>query len=160
MVMSSGPTMLTFILSHWHVVQTHVSTSVPSEIQRLYLSQIYGADPFGVSRFWALGVRASTPLELPFAKIPKSLSTPLLDPTVKFLSYDLRRRSFQNFDFRYFVTCENKVLPFWFPGCRNTIWKPHVPPDVPDEFRFSRITISTFLCNSKGFLNPTHIFQI
>jgi hypothetical protein len=129
MVTSSGPTMLTFLLSHWHVVHTHVSTSIPSEIQRLDLSQIYGADPFGVSGFRASGVHASTPLELPFAEILKLLSTPPLDPTVKFLSYDLRCRSFQNFGFRYFATCENKVLPFWFPGCRNVIRQPRVPPD-------------------------------
>jgi hypothetical protein len=113
---------------------------------------------FGVS---ASGVRASTHLELSFAEILKLLSTLPLDPTVKFLSYDLRCRSFQNFGFRYFATCENKVLPLWFPGCRNVVRQPRVPPmDGPDEFGISRIAISTFLCNSKGFLNPAHVFQI
>jgi hypothetical protein len=50
------------------------------------LSQIYNANPFGVSGFRASEVRASTHLELPFAEILKSLSIKLLDPTVKFFS--------------------------------------------------------------------------
>jgi hypothetical protein len=62
MVMSSGPTMLTFLLSHWHVVHTHVSTSIPSEIQRLDLSQIYGRRSFrrfGVSGIGSLCIHTS-----------------------------------------------------------------------------------------------------
>jgi hypothetical protein len=81
---------------------------------------------FGVS---ASGVRASPHLELSFAEILKLLSTLPLDPTVKFLSYDLRCRSFQNFGFRYFATCENKVLPLWFPRVPKCHPAATCPPD-------------------------------
>jgi hypothetical protein len=116
---------------------------------------------FRVSGFRASRVRASTPLELSFAEILKLLSTPPLDQTVKFLSYDLWCRSFQNFRFRYFVTCETRFFTFDFLGCETSSGS-HVlsPMDSPDEFWISRIVISMFLCNSKGFLNPVHVFQI
>jgi hypothetical protein len=71
--------------------------SIPSEIQWLDLSQIYGADPFSILGFRASGVRASTHLKLSFAEIMKLWSIHLLDPMVKFLSYDLWCRSFPDF---------------------------------------------------------------
>jgi hypothetical protein len=108
---------------HWHVVHTHVSMSIPSEIQWLYLSQIYGADIFGVS---GIGVRATTHLELPFAEIPKLLSTLPLDPMVKFLSYDLRCRSF--LELRVFAISRlrkqgSSLLVSWVPKrCLTTMF--------------------------------------
>jgi hypothetical protein len=116
---------------------------------------------FHVSGSRASRVHASTPLELLFAEIPKLLSTPPLDPMVKFLSYDLRCRSFHNFGFRYFATCETRFFTFGFLGVETSSGN-HVfsPMDSPGEFGISCIVISMFLCNSKGFLNPVHIFQI
>jgi hypothetical protein len=159
--MSLGPTILACLLDSM-ARATHPCVHVHSKaIQQLDFSQIYGADLFSVSGFRASGVHASTHLELPFAEILKLLSTLPLDQTVKLLSYDLWCRSFRNFGFRYFMTCENKVLPLWFLGCQNVVWQPRVPPmDGPDEFMILHIAISTFLCNSKGFLNPAHVFQI
>jgi hypothetical protein len=123
-----GPTILACLLDSL-ARGAHPCVHVHSkEIQWLDFSQIYGTDIFGISGFRASGVRASPHLELPFAEIPKLLSTLPLDPTVKFLSYDLRCRSFRNFGFHYFATCENKVLPLWFLGCRNVVRQPHVPP--------------------------------
>jgi hypothetical protein len=128
-VMSSGPTILTCLLNSL-ARDTHPCVHVHSkEIQRLDFSQIYNTDLFSVSGFRASGVRASTHLKLPFAEISKLLSTLPLDQMVKFLSYDLRCRSFRNFGFRYFMTCENKVLPLWFTGCQNVVQQPRAPRD-------------------------------
>jgi hypothetical protein len=127
--MSSSPTILTCLLNSL-ARHTHPCVHVHSKaIQRLDFSQIYDTDLFDISGFRESGVRASTHLKLPFADILKLLSTLPLDQMVKFLSYDLEYRSFQNFGFRYFATCENKVLPLWFIGCRNVIWQPHAPRD-------------------------------
>jgi hypothetical protein len=126
-VMSSGPTILACLLDSL-ARGTHPCVHVHSkEIQWLDFSQIYGADLFDVSGFRALGVHASTHLKLPFAEILKLLSTLPLDQTVKFLSYNLWCRSFRDFGFRYFVTCENRVLPLWFTGCRNVVKQPRAP---------------------------------
>jgi hypothetical protein len=117
LMMSSGPTILTCLLDSL-ARGTHPCVHIHSKaIQWLDFSQIYGANLFGISGFWASRVRASTHLELPFAEILKLLSTLPLDQIVKLLSYDLQCRSFQNFRFRYFVTFEIKVLPLRFTGC-------------------------------------------
>jgi hypothetical protein len=99
LTMSSVPPLSLFSPTHWHMVQIHVSTSIPRKIQRSDLSQIYSADSFGVSGFRASKVRASTHLELPFAEIMKSLPTNLLDPTVKFFSHNLWCILFWDFEF-------------------------------------------------------------
>ena len=54
---------------------------------------------------------------------------------------------------------KTRFFPFGFLGPKTPSDSHMFPPmDSPDEFGLSRIAISTFLCNSKGFLNPVHVF--
>jgi hypothetical protein len=103
-----------------------------SKIQQLDFSWIYYAYPFGILGFLASGVRASSPLELLFAETPKLRSILPLDPMV---TYDLWCRSFRDFAFCYFATCENKgscPWVFWVPKRRPTTM--FSPMDGHDEF--------------------------
>jgi hypothetical protein len=114
-----------------------VSTSIPRQIQWLDFSQIYGRSfrRFGVS---GIGSSCIPHLELPFAEILKLRFTLPLDPTVKSSPtiYGVDRFGFSGF--RYFPsTCENKVLPFWFPRVPKLVQTATCFPqmDGPDEFR-------------------------